>query len=245
MNDDDYQAALKREAAWLDEQIEAYVAAKRSLPSGAADGASNSASFRTDDAAATGSFDTPGLRFEDKPLPASGAAATPFTGTDQPAQTVPELGMAQPPQPSALSQRLGGFSGIHAVLLTVFLAVIGFGIWQAVQANNYKAQANKAAENVQKWAEAQTALDDALCDAGYPAIIAAIQKKTAAKTALTDSEKAILAFGDYRTATPNIANDGYRVDADPPCAQDSQQDAAQSDGGRPESAADRPTVGAP
>lgn len=219
MDESQYQQALRREADWLDEQLQNYVAGQR-RPSDKADETPVSATALT---AARGiaavGVDRPGLRFEDKPLSSTYATDVDEIVRDARIQAPAEFGVAQPPEPSVWRKKMSAFSVFHSVLLLLLLVSTGFAIWQTMQANIYKKQANQAASNIQKWGDAQLALDDALCASGYPAVVNAIRQKEQSNTVLSSSEKALLAFGDYRTAVPNVAGDSFRVDADPPCAE--------------------------
>ena len=219
MDESQYQQALRREAAWLDEQLQNYAAGQRRSSNAADDTSASTATLTAArDIAAVG-VDRPGLRFEDKPLSASDAMDVDRAVPDTHMQAPAEFGVAQPPQPPLWRKKMAAFSGLNSVLLLLLLVSAGFAIWQAMQANIYKKQANQAVSNIQKWGDAQLALDDALCASGYPAVVSAIRQKEQANTALSSSEKALLAFGEYRTAVPNVAGDSFRVDADPPCAE--------------------------
>lgn len=223
MDESQYQQALRREAAWLDEQLQNYVARQR-RPSDAADDTPVSAATVT---AARGisavDGGRPGLRFEEKPLLASDSMDVDQPVSDTRIQAPVEFGIAQPPEPSLWRKKMAAFSVFHSVLLLLLLVSAGFAIWQTMQANIYKKQADQAASNIQKWGDAQLALDDALCASGYPDVVSAIRQKEQSNTVLSSSEKALLAFGDYRTAVPNVAGDSFRVDADPPCAEIEEQ----------------------
>jgi hypothetical protein len=234
MDDRDYQQALQREAAWLDEQLALYVAQPKAA-SFIADGKAHAADLQQ----AVGSADEveqnrPGLRFEDKLQSTSGTWANDSAGNGHgQAQSVlapVELGVAQPPQPSQWRQKLSGISGWQAATLFLLLITVGFAVWQAAQARSYKKQAEQAELNVASWGDAQSALDDALCAAGYPAVRRAITEKAAAQSDLTDSEKALLAFGEYRTAVPNVAEIQYRVDTEPPCTDTDNVETSGADG---------------
>jgi hypothetical protein len=230
MDDRDYQEALQREAAWLDEQLAHYADRLKAAPVTADKGAYIAERTSVADSQGEPDRDRPGLRFEDKPLPTSG---TLVSDVDEPVQTVRpsvELGVAQPPQPSQWRRKLSAISGGQAAMLFLLLITAAFAVWQTAQAISYKKQAKLAELNVASWADAQLALDDALCAADYPAVRRAIAEKAAAQAALTNSEKALVAFGEYRTAVPNVAERQYRVDTEPACTDPDSGETGGADG---------------
>lgn len=234
MDDRDYQEALQREAAWLDEQLAQYAGRLKAAPVTADRGAFIADTLSAADSQGEADRNRPGLRFEDKPLPTSGTMASDVVNdVDGPVRSVRasvELGVAQPPQPSQWRRNLSAISGWQAATLFLFLISAGFAIWQTAQANSYKKQADLAEQNVASWADAQSALDDALCAAGYPAVRLAITEKAATNADLTNSEKALVAFGEYRTAVPNVAERQYRVDTEPPCTDPDSGETGGADG---------------
>lgn len=228
MDDRDYQEALQREAAWLDEQLAQYVAQSKTAPFIADSENYVADPQETADLVGDPDQNRPRVRFEDKPISSLGSIVS--NGSERSERATVELGMAQPPQPSQWRQKLSGTSGWQAATIFLLLITAGFAIWQTARANSFKKQADQAELNVASWADAQSALDDALCAAGYPAVRRAIAEKAATNADLTNSEKALVAFGEYRTAVPNVAERQYRVDTEPPCTDPDSVETGGADG---------------
>lgn len=214
MGDSEFEKALKREAEWLDAQLADY-AARLPVESGFVPApASNPISFDAPDTAPEAV--RPGLRFENSPAFSPDGDSRDFVIPETTADASSGIHIVQPPQPKSRWKR-PSISGSHALMALLLVVAAGFAIWQTVLANGYKRQAAQAAANAQSWAAAQVALDNSLCASGYPGVFAAIKAKADADADLTESEKALLAFGEYRSAAPNMTGDVFRVDADPPC----------------------------
>lgn len=193
MGDSEYDKALQREAEWLDEQLANHAAQTR---------AKRDAAVRADFA-------------RQPPVIADEPVKIEFVEQD--------FGVVAPPEPARVAQAVVGkppfLSGLQAAFLFLLLVTAAFAVWQTMQSNTYKRIAERAALNVQKTSDAQMQLDDALCAANYPAVAKSINDKAAAKTKLTDSDKALQAFGAYRSETPNLTKGSLRVDADPSCGE--------------------------
>lgn len=228
MDDKNYDQAIRKEADWLDQQLVKFVVdelAKRQLGGTvslsdnvlkAIDSAFAQAALKHRGQAVASSADHIGqnsnLGFAEVPDTAStelGLAEVPLSQVGTPHNDV---------QPNSRTDRLRGVSMMQLALVTLVLALAGFGIWQTMQSNAYKAQSALSAQYEKTIAEAQSNLDDALCDAGFPAVISDIETKSNAGPALSESDRVVLAFDEYRQAVPDQTKRPSRVDATPPCA---------------------------
>lgn len=228
MDDKNYDEAIRKEADWLDQQLVKFVVdelAKRQL--GGTVSLSDNVLKAIDSAFAQAS-----VRHNSQPVSsrADHIGQNSNLGFAEVPDTAPsELGLAEVPLsrvgkthsdalPASRADTLRGVSVMQLALATLVLALAGFGIWQTIQSNAYKARGELSAQYGNTIAKAQTSLDAALCDAGFPAVISGIESKSEAGPALSDSDRVILAFDEYRQAVPDQTKRPSRADATPPCA---------------------------
>jgi hypothetical protein len=228
MDDKNYDEAIRKEADWLDQQLVKFVVdelANRQLGGTvslsdnvlrAIDSAFAQAAVKHGNRPASNSADhvdhNSNLGFAELPDAAPsglGLAEAPVTRLDK---------IHSDNQPGSLAAKLRGISMMQFSFGVLLLALAGFGIWQTVQSNAYKAQGALSERYGKTIAEAQTSLDDALCDAGFPAVINGVKTKSEAGPELSDSDRVILAFEEYRQAVPDQTKRPSRADATPPCA---------------------------
>lgn len=227
MDDKNYDEAIRKEADWLDQQLVKFVVdelAKRQL--GGTVSLSDNVLKAIDSA-----FAQAAVRHNRHPVASSadhngqnsnlGFAEVPDTvSADLALAEAPVSPLGKTLSDNQSPTRMGRFRGLSMMqlaLAVLLLALTGFGIWQTIESNAYKAQADTSAQYGKTIAEAQTSLDNALCDAGFPAVISDIEAKSEAGPALSASDRVILAFDEYRQAVPDQTKRPSRADATPPC----------------------------
>ena len=228
MDDKNYDEAIRKEADWLDQQLVKFVVdelAKRQI--GGAVSLSDNVLQAIDTAFAQAAVRHGNQAVASSAGPIKQSSNLGFAEVPDTASS--ELGLAAAPlsrsgntysenQPASRADKLRGVSMMQLSLAVLLFALAGFGIWQTMRSNTYKAQADTSAQYGTTIAEAQTSLDNALCDAGFPAVINGIETKSEAEPALSASDRVILAFDEYRQAVPDQTKRPSRVDASPPCA---------------------------
>lgn len=234
MDDSDYDAAIRQEAALLDQQLVQYVIDALS--------ARQLGGNVTLSASVTAAIDAAFANAAQNVVPAT-ANTTPSThspGQGSVFDSVPDkaesaISLVQAPGQSGDGLPTGSeiLDNIvapvkiepladkrrppwtHVAILLSLLAAIGFGGWQMIRATGNKAAVDEAATRKEAIKDAQTDLDNALCAAGYPAVIRAIEAKSANNEERSDTEKTVSIFSVYRQ---NVAKaNGSPVRALPLC----------------------------
>lgn len=230
MDDRDYDAAIRQEAAWLDQQLVQHVV--DALSTRQLDGKV------TLSASVLAAIDTAFAQAAARHAPVAGGVAPPdrsptrgFGLANVPDRAESILGVAEVPEQSdgtwpsgtgpldeavapataELAVPKGRLPLMHAIVLLLLLASVCFAGWQMMRATGYKNQVQETAARKKTLREIQTKADAELCATGYPAVMRAIRSKVEKNEERSDTEKTVLAFYAFRQDVA-IANGSSAVD---------------------------------